>query len=177
VGGTDFLAVRISTARVDTRCDVLIVEATVNPPAILINGTADATITIQQMAPGKEVFRVCAMKERVLQPMTQANFAPDDATDRQPSLQISVGGKVIGVVKIDEATPRCLQYDDVNKVSKELHVVVFNHPVTDIRCIMCVDSVGDARFLMGTVRVFRQKFTLEDAIGSHACSLEALADV
>jgi hypothetical protein len=28
-----------------------------------------------------------------------------------------------------------------------------------------------------TVRVFRQKFTLEDAIGSHACSLEALAGV
>jgi hypothetical protein len=25
----------------------------------------------------------------------------------------------------------------------------------------------------GTVRVFRQKFILEDAIGSHACSLEA----
>jgi hypothetical protein len=25
----------------------------------------------------------------------------------------------------------------------------------------------------GTVRVFRQKFTLEDAIGCHACSLEA----
>jgi predicted RNA binding protein YcfA (HicA-like mRNA interferase family) len=25
----------------------------------------------------------------------------------------------------------------------------------------------------GTVRFFRQKFTLEDAIGSHACSLEA----
>jgi hypothetical protein len=29
----------------------------------------------------------------------------------------------------------------------------------------------------GTVRVFRQKFTLEDAIGSHACSLEALTCV
>jgi hypothetical protein len=29
----------------------------------------------------------------------------------------------------------------------------------------------------GTVRVFRQKFTLEDAIGSHAYSLEALACV
>jgi hypothetical protein len=28
-----------------------------------------------------------------------------------------------------------------------------------------------------TVRVFRQKFTLEDAIGSHACSLEALTCV
>jgi hypothetical protein len=26
---------------------------------------------------------------------------------------------------------------------------------------------------LGTVRVFRQKFTLEDAIGSHACSLQA----
>jgi hypothetical protein len=28
-----------------------------------------------------------------------------------------------------------------------------------------------------TVRVFRQKITLEDAIGSHACSLEALSCV
>jgi hypothetical protein len=28
-----------------------------------------------------------------------------------------------------------------------------------------------------TVRVFRLEFTLEDAIGSHACSLEALAGV
>jgi hypothetical protein len=27
--------------------------------------------------------------------------------------------------------------------------------------------------IVGTVRVFRQEFTLEDAIGSHACSLEA----
>jgi hypothetical protein len=30
---------------------------------------------------------------------------------------------------------------------------------------------------VGTVRVFRQGFTLEDAIGSHTCSLEALACV
>jgi hypothetical protein len=30
---------------------------------------------------------------------------------------------------------------------------------------------------VGTVRVFRKKFTLEDAIGSHACSLQALAGV
>ena len=30
---------------------------------------------------------------------------------------------------------------------------------------------------IGTVRVFRQKFALEDAIGSHACSLEALTCV
>jgi hypothetical protein len=29
----------------------------------------------------------------------------------------------------------------------------------------------------GTVRVFRQEFTLEDAIGSHTCSLEAFACV
>ena len=30
---------------------------------------------------------------------------------------------------------------------------------------------------IGTVRVFRQRFTLEGAIGSHACSLEARACV
>ena len=30
-----------------------------------------------------------------------------------------------------------------------------------------------AHILEGTVRVFRHKFTLEDDIGSHACSLEA----
>ena len=29
----------------------------------------------------------------------------------------------------------------------------------------------------GTMRVFEQLFTLENAIGSHACSLEALARV
>jgi hypothetical protein len=29
----------------------------------------------------------------------------------------------------------------------------------------------------GTVRVFKQDFALEDAIGSHACSLEALTCV
>jgi hypothetical protein len=33
--------------------------------------------------------------------------------------------------------------------------------------------IGLWRTQLGTVRVFRQKFTLEDAIGSHACSLEA----
>jgi hypothetical protein len=31
---------------------------------------------------------------------------------------------------------------------------------------------ADGMRAQGTVRVFRQKFTLEDAIGSHACSLE-----
>jgi hypothetical protein len=40
------------------------------------------------------------------------------------------------------------------------------------------ESTGGARICTngvcaGTVRVFRQKFTLADAIGSHACSLEA----
>ena len=32
-------------------------------------------------------------------------------------------------------------------------------------------------FVFGTVRVFRREFTLEDGIGSHACSLEAIACV
>jgi hypothetical protein len=35
------------------------------------------------------------------------------------------------------------------------------------------DGLDVLLYLPGTVRVFRQKFTLEDAIGSHACSLEA----
>jgi hypothetical protein len=36
----------------------------------------------------------------------------------------------------------------------------------------------ETRFVgSGTVPFFGQKFTLEDAIGSHACSLEALACV
>jgi hypothetical protein len=35
------------------------------------------------------------------------------------------------------------------------------------------NSAGPNRKGLCTVRVFRQKFTLEDAIGSHACSLEA----
>jgi hypothetical protein len=33
--------------------------------------------------------------------------------------------------------------------------------------------LGHAQVQLGTVRVFRQKLTLEDAIGCHACSLEA----
>jgi hypothetical protein len=45
------------------------------------------------------------------------------------------------------------------------------------------DSRGDLHMLFhyfglgGTVRVFRQKFALDDASGSHACSLEALSGV
>jgi hypothetical protein len=35
----------------------------------------------------------------------------------------------------------------------------------------------DVSFNGGMVRVFRHHFTLEDAIGSHTCSLEALAGV
>jgi hypothetical protein len=48
---------------------------------------------------------------------------------------------------------------------------------------MSLDSTGDWSGVLtvlkeefgegGTVRVFRLKFTLEDAIGSHACSLDA----
>jgi len=34
-------------------------------------------------------------------------------------------------------------------------------------------STVEAGFALGAVHVFRQKLTLEDAIGSHACSLEA----
>jgi hypothetical protein len=34
-------------------------------------------------------------------------------------------------------------------------------------------TFGGGEAAQGTVRGFRQKFTLEDAIGPHACSLEA----
>jgi hypothetical protein len=42
-----------------------------------------------------------------------------------------------------------------------------------------METVDDVKALRGAVKLrhgsrFRQKFTLEDAIGSHACSLEAL---
>jgi ABC-type multidrug transport system fused ATPase/permease subunit len=36
------------------------------------------------------------------------------------------------------------------------------------------ETTPAGQILNRTVRVFRQKFTLEDTIGSHACSLEAL---
>jgi hypothetical protein len=38
-------------------------------------------------------------------------------------------------------------------------------------------SIIRSGMFFGTVRVFRQTFTLEDAIGSHVCSLEAFAGV
>jgi hypothetical protein len=41
----------------------------------------------------------------------------------------------------------------------------------------CGQSGAGWVFQSGTVRVFRREFTLEDAIGSHACSFEALACV
>jgi hypothetical protein len=48
-----------------------------------------------------------------------------------------------------------------------------------VRCaLLTIDSaalgLGPSGCGCCTVRVFRQKFTLEDAVGSHACSLEAL---
>ena len=47
----------------------------------------------------------------------------------------------------------------------DLHHKVYQHRVVKSLEYMMIDAVYGARF--------RQKFTLEDAIGSHACSLEA----
>jgi hypothetical protein len=60
----------------------------------------------------------------------------------------------------------------VNDMVYQGAVRVFNHGFCCVRvgCIGLNDMV-----YQGAVRVFRQKFTLDDAIGSHACSLEALA--
>jgi hypothetical protein len=41
------------------------------------------------------------------------------------------------------------------------------------RTVHQANTSTDGRAFEGTVRGFRQKFTLDDAIGSHACSLEA----
>jgi hypothetical protein len=47
-------------------------------------------------------------------------------------------------------------------------------PVITTKPTVCMmGAKGQAGLDVGTVRVFRQKFTLEDAIGSHARSLEA----
>jgi hypothetical protein len=46
--------------------------------------------------------------------------------------------------------------------------------ITSYRGDVCSAQEGKTLYTnSGTVRVFRQQFTLEDAIGSHACSLEA----
>jgi hypothetical protein len=55
--------------------------------------------------------------------------------------------------------PRCRQPDE---------------PAVDRECNACLTEAGEVPC---PVLVFRQKFTFEDAVGSHACSLEALACV
>jgi hypothetical protein len=49
-----------------------------------------------------------------------------------------------------------------------------NNEVGSIQPIAEIATGCRARGVLCTVRVFRQKFPLEDAIGSHACSLDAL---
>jgi hypothetical protein len=59
--------------------------------------------------------------------------------------------------------------------------VTITNPVQTLKVRSTRETLKTSLFwtflIMCTVRVFRQKFTLEDAIGSHACSLEALASV
>jgi hypothetical protein len=46
-----------------------------------------------------------------------------------------------------------------------------------LRLLLRSGAAPNKRKNDGTVRVFRQNFALEDAIGSHACSLQALTCV
>jgi hypothetical protein len=60
--------------------------------------------------------------------------------------------------------------------------VDFPLTVTTVNCVATLKvrvlhQQRRASYPTGMVRVFRQKFTLDDAIGSHACSLEALTCV
>jgi hypothetical protein len=54
-------------------------------------------------------------------------------------------------------------------IARDSRVATASYPCRHHHCIQTLKVRTDA----GTVRVFRQKSTLEDAIGSHACSLEA----
>jgi hypothetical protein len=58
---------------------------------------------------------------------------------------------------------------------------ILHHQLADAAHAYGADTPAAMRVLfsaqLGTVRGFRQKFTLEGAIGSHACSLQALTCV
>jgi hypothetical protein len=60
-----------------------------------------------------------------------------------------------------------------SRESTALTVVIINHVETSKGSAQEVAAITDLSKTGGTVRAFRQKFTIEDAIGSHACSLEA----
>jgi hypothetical protein len=58
----------------------------------------------------------------------------------------------------------------------KLHNAVSSSIARSEEWYQSTDAVNTCRYwpnIEGTVRVFRQQFTLKDAIGSHACSLEA----
>jgi hypothetical protein len=72
----------------------------------------------------------------------------------------------------DEKVTRALAHSTAHETPIELPVTfeeLYGNDVAPTRSYSVATSVTSG----GTVRVFRQKFTLEDANGSHACSLEA----
>ena len=240
-----FLAVRVSTQKVGRCCNLMISPASELPPIVLANSSVSATVRVQQTtAAKKEAVRAVLMRPRVLAPMSQAAFAPDDATERAPQFLISVGDERPVTVKFDEENPIVHQYGgwsgehasrggrgvDVTEAvqaqfakgtrkitvtpqnlgcadpvygvvkslwveyrtstglttvsandsgvvaldgagsggvvtrawygePKKLHVLVFNHPVTSVRTIMCGDSVGQIRLVLGMDRAVPKKHT------------------
>jgi hypothetical protein len=90
--------------------------------------------------------------------------------------QRSVGMTGLVTIQLD------LSAEGGNNLTSLFERVVAAHNVPPVRCAFStMDSAVLGLGLLGcgccTVCVFRQEFTLEDAIGSHACSLEALACV
>jgi hypothetical protein len=62
----------------------------------------------------------------------------------------------------------------------EANLELCHIPLNELKAVGPVVTAGGRLHTLplsasaGTVRTFRRTFTLEDAIGSHACSLEAL---
>jgi nicotinamide phosphoribosyltransferase len=84
--------------------------------------------------------------------------------------------------KVNRDTQKCAYKCSWVEVDGEARNV-FKDPVSDKgkkskQGRVCLVKDGNSyKTMQGTVRVFRQKFTLEDVIGSHACSLQAITCV
>jgi hypothetical protein len=94
---------------------------------------------------------------------------------------------VIAPPTTDSSAPLCAD-EVISQIGAMANAADLSHPELNCMAVYTAAASGHTFGEPGTVdgldnfdlcpvRVFRQKFTLEDAIGSHACSLEALTCV
>jgi hypothetical protein len=77
--------------------------------------------------------------------------------------QKSKGFACTATFKYYDCIQHPLEWDSMSAFERKYHIF------EDLK----LGAGGFGSAYEGTVRVFRQKFTLDDATGSHACSLEA----